>query len=263
MAGVDGHAQAGQLVAVHLVAPALRQRLGQPHHLDAGLQGMVAGDQPDIAAAHDEQAPGGPHQVAVGQGLEGARPVHARQGVAREAERLLARPAGAHQHLRLDDDVLLPVFEDAHLAVAEDRQGGAVEPYLHSGQLAYPLCQDGGDIDAAPAGIHGVDRAKEAVGLQHQLAAQAVLIVDQQALHPGLAQLQGSRQPGRPPADDQRRHVQRHQPFQRAGDQTTSGILGSPSSGSTCIPGRTSAMQAFTGRPSASTRHCEHCPLAQ
>ena len=53
--GVDGHAHPHELVLVHLVAAALGQRLAQPHHLDAGLQRVVAGDEPDVAAADDEQ----------------------------------------------------------------------------------------------------------------------------------------------------------------------------------------------------------------
>ena len=151
VAGVDGHAQAGQLVTVHLVAAALGQCLGQPDHLDAGLQGMVAGDQPDVTAPDDEQALGRFDQVAVGEGLEGAGPVHAGQGIAGKAERFLAGTAGAYQHLRLNQDIFPAMLENAHLAVAENSQGGAVEPDLHVGQAAETIGQDAGNIDAARA----------------------------------------------------------------------------------------------------------------
>jgi hypothetical protein len=96
---VDGHAQAYQLVAVHLVAAALRERLAQAHHLDPRLQRVVAGDQADIAAAHDEQPVGRLHEVPVDQRLERARAVHAGQRVADEGERPLARAGGHQQHL--------------------------------------------------------------------------------------------------------------------------------------------------------------------
>ncbi len=48
-----------------------------------------------------------------------------------------------------------------------------------------------------------------------------------------------------------------------AGRPSTSGSTGRPSSGCTFMPGPTRVMHAFTGRPSATTVHWAHWPLAQ
>ena len=106
--GVDGHAHARQLVLVDLVAAALGQGLHQADDLDPGLQGVVAGDQADVAAADDEEPSGRADQIAVDQGLEGAGAVDAGQGVALEGQRFLARPGGDQQDLGRDQDVVLP-----------------------------------------------------------------------------------------------------------------------------------------------------------
>ena len=90
---VDRHSQALQLVGVHLVAADGGEGLGQADHGDAGLQGVVAGDQPDVAAADDEQPAGRSHQVAVDQGLEGAGAVDPDQVVAGKSSDFSRAPA--------------------------------------------------------------------------------------------------------------------------------------------------------------------------
>ena len=54
VAGEDRDPEPHELVRVDLVAADLGQGLDQGRHLDAGLDGMVAGDQADVAAADDE-----------------------------------------------------------------------------------------------------------------------------------------------------------------------------------------------------------------
>ncbi len=58
-------------------------------------------------------------------------------------------------------------------------------------------------------GVAGVDRPEELVRLQHQLAAEAVLVVDDERPDAGAAELDGRRQPGRPAADDEALAVDR------------------------------------------------------
>ena len=116
-------------------------------------------------------------------------------------------PAGDEQDLRLDQDVAPAFDEDADLLVAEDGQGGALEPDADVGERADLVLQARGDVDAAGPGVDGVDGAEEAVGLQDQLAAQAVLVVDEEGVDAALAELDGGGEPGRAAADDQDGHV--------------------------------------------------------
>ena len=81
---VDRHAEPGQLVPVDLVAAAFGQGFDESDDRDAGLEGVVAGDQADVAAADDEQLFGRADQVAVDDRLEGAGAVDAGQRVALE-----------------------------------------------------------------------------------------------------------------------------------------------------------------------------------
>ena len=206
--GVDGHAHPHELVLVHLVAAALGQRLAQPHHLDAGLQRVVAGDEADVAAADDEQARGRPHEVAVDERLEGAGAVDPGQRVALEDQRLLARACGHEQHFGPDDEVAA-VAQDADAAVREHRERRAVQPDADVLEQADVAFEARGDVDAPRARIAGVDRPEELVRLQHQLAAEAVLVVDHERPDARAAQLDRRRQSGRPAADDQALAVDR------------------------------------------------------
>ena len=104
------------------------------------------------------------------------------------------------------------------------------------------------------------------MGLEDELAAEPVLVVDDEGLDAALAELDRGRKPGRSAADDEDGHADGldgpggFRPEARA---STRGSSGRPSTGSTRTPGRTSSMQDFTGMPSARTRHWEHWPLAQ
>ena len=200
--GVDGHAQALELVGVDLVAAAGGERLGQAHHGDAGLDGVVAGDQPDVAAADDEQAARGAHQVAVDQGLEGAGAVDADQVVAGKDQRFFAGAGGVEHHLG-HDQLVCAVAQHADLAVGIDIEHRAVGPDGHVRVGGHRLGQLAADAHAAGAGLRVLDRAEELVGLQHQLAAGLVLVVDEQGGDAQAPELDGGRKPGRPGADDQ------------------------------------------------------------
>ncbi len=211
--GVDRDAHAVELVLVHLVPAAFGQRLDQAHDLDAGLQRVIPGDQADVAAAHDEEPLGRSHQVPVDQRLERARAVDARQRVALERERLFARACGHEEHLGLDQHVavagmvgiirVVTMLKDANLQVAEHGQGGAAEPHLDGGLLAHLLFELRCDVDAARARIDGVNGPEEAVRLEDKLAAEAVLVVDQEAADAALAELNGCGHPCRPTTDDE------------------------------------------------------------
>ena len=113
----------------------LRQGFDQRRHLDAGLDGVIAGDQADVAAAHDQHAFGRLDQVAVDEGLEGPGAVDPRQGVAGEREHALARAGGDHQGARPDEDVA-PTAHDADDPVRVHRDRGGVEPDLDRRQPA-------------------------------------------------------------------------------------------------------------------------------
>ena len=229
-----------------------------------GLQGVVAGDQAHVAAADDEQPLGRPDQVAVDQRLEGARAVDARQGVAREDQRFLARARRDQQDVGLDDEVLLVVAQDADVPVAEHRQRGGVQPDPARSRTAAPRClQLGGDVDAARAGVDGVDRAEEAVRLQHQLAAQAVLVVDEQRADARLAQLDRRGQARRAAADDQALDVHGLDRVACAAGPARRAARAGRRAAARACPGGPATMQDLTGRPSARTMHCAHWPLAQ
>jgi len=99
------------------------------------------------------------------------------------------------------------------------------------------------------------------VGLQHQLAAQAVLVVDEKRGDAELAQFDGRRQAGPPPTMST--SVATVSIVLRCDSASASGSRGRPSTLATVSPSRRGVMQALTGRPSAMTRHWEHWPLAQ
>ena len=130
VAGEDRDPEPHELVRVDLVAADLGQRLDQGRHLDAGLDGVVAGDQADVAAADDEDPLGGLHQVAVDQGLEGAGPINSGQRVAGEGEHFFAGAGRDHQLGGCDRDVA-PAAHEADDPVREHRHGGGVQPDLY------------------------------------------------------------------------------------------------------------------------------------
>jgi hypothetical protein len=173
---------------VHLVAGALGQRLAQAGDLDAGLERVIGGDQADVPPADGEQPLGWPHQVPVGQRLEGARAIDPGQRVSLKGQRFFPRAGGDQQDVGLNDDVA-PFPQHADLAVGEGGQRCRVEPDLDVLELVYLLLQFRRDVGPARPGVAGVDRAKELVGLEDQLAAQPVLVVDDERAHAGLAQL--------------------------------------------------------------------------
>ena len=167
---------------------------------------VVAGDQADVAASDHEETLRGADQVAVDQGLERARPVDAGQRVAREDQRLLAGAGGDEKDVGPDDEVLT-VAQDAHPAIGEHREHRRVEPDADVLECAHILLEPGRDVDAARAGMARLDRAEELVRLEDELAAQAVLVVDDERADASLAQLDAGSEPGRAAADDQALHV--------------------------------------------------------
>ncbi len=263
MRRVDRHAHAHQLVLVDLVAAALGHRLAEADDPDAGLERVVAGDQADVAAADDEQPLGRPHEVAVDQRLERARAVDARKRVAREDQRLLARPGGDEEDVGAHDEVLVVVAEHADAAVGEDRQHGGVQPDADVLEPAHLLLELGRDVDAARARVARLDRAEELVRLEDELAAEPVLVVDEQHADAGLAEFDGRRQAGRAAADDQALDVDR---LDRVARQLALRRRGGPEgrrAAARSCRGARMTMHDFTGRPSATTEHWAHCPLAQ
>ncbi len=261
MRRVDGHAHAHELVLVDLVAAAFGHRLAEADDVDAGLQRVVARDQADVAAADDEQPLGRPHEVAVDERLERAGAVDARQRVAGEDQRLLAGACGDEQDVG-PHDVVAVVAEDADAAVREDREDGAVQPDADVLEQAHVALEARGDVDAARAGIAGVDRTEELVRLEDELAAEPVLVVDQQHADAGPAELDGRRQAGRPAADDQALAVDGRNVAQVPGALDVREHRQAVER-CTCMPGRTVTMHDFTGRPSATTVHWAHWPFAQ
>ena len=260
--GVDRDAEAAELVLVDLVAAALGERLDEPDDGDPRLEGVIAGDEADVAPADDEKLPGRPDEVAVDDGLERAGAVDAGQGVAAEGERLLPGARSDEEDLGPDEDIARPFGQDADLAVAERGQGGALQPDADRGvgpELGFEL---GGDVDAARPGVDHVIGPEEAVGLEDELPAQAVLVVHEERLDAALAELDRRGQAGRPAADDEDGDVDLL-------DGLDVGGLGHMGEGGKAghrldpLPGRTISMQALTGSPSARTRHWAHWPLAQ
>ncbi len=260
--GVDGDPHAGELVLVDLVPAALGHRLDQADHLDPRLEGVVTCDQADVSPADDEQALGWPDEVAIDEGLEGARPVDAGEGVPLEAERLLAGPGRDEEDLRRDERVPRSLAEDSDLPVAEHGEGDALKPHVDRLQGTNLPLEEGRDVDPAGSGVDGLDRPEETVGLEDELPAEAVLVVDEEGLTPRFPSSAAAESPAGPP------------PMMRTGTSTvaggriagaslTRGSSGRPSIGSTRIPGRTGVMHALTGLPFARTRHWAHWPLAQ
>ena len=201
--GVDRDAEPLELVLVDFVAAAFGQGFDEPGHRDPGLEGVVPGDQADVAAADDEQAAGRADEVAVDQGLEGAGAVNAGQGVPGEGQGFFPGARCHQEHLGIDLDVALSVLEDADFLVAEDGQGRALQPDLDAGIGAELVFQLGRDVDAPGPGEDRVIGAEEPVSLEDELAAEAVLVVDEEGGDAALAELDGGREAGRSAADDQ------------------------------------------------------------
>ena len=103
--GIDGHAHADQFVLVNLVAAALGHGLYQADDADARLQGVVPGDQADVASTDDEQPFGTSDQVAVDECLEGAGTIDTGQGIALEGKRLFTGTGRHEQHLGGDQHI--------------------------------------------------------------------------------------------------------------------------------------------------------------
>src|SRR5665647_1343472 len=176
----DGHAQPGQLVPVDLVAAAFRQDFDQPDDGDAGLEGMIPGDEADVAASDDEQPSGRLDQVPVDQRLEGSGAVHPGQRVAPKGQILLPCARCHQEYLRFDEDIAPAVDEDADLFIAVDGQGWALEPDAHAGERADLVLEARGDVDTPRPGVNGIDGAEEAMRLEDELAAEPVLVVDEE-----------------------------------------------------------------------------------
>ena len=95
----DGDAEPGELVPVDLVPAALRHGFDEPDDGDAGLKGVIAGDEADVPPADDEQASSRADEVAVDQRLKGPGPVNAGKGVAREGQVLFAGPGSRQEDI--------------------------------------------------------------------------------------------------------------------------------------------------------------------
>ena len=89
-----------------LVPATFGQRLDQPHYIDARLERVIAGDQPHVAPADDEEPLRRSHQVAVNQRLERARAVHPRQRISAKRQRLLTRARGDEEDIGTNENVL-------------------------------------------------------------------------------------------------------------------------------------------------------------
>ena len=92
---------------MHLVTADLGQGLDQGHHCNVGLNRMVAGDKPYIAAAHNQDFFRGFYQITVDQGLKCPGTVYTRQGIARKGEHLLPGTRGHQQFFGPDFLVLI------------------------------------------------------------------------------------------------------------------------------------------------------------
>ncbi len=207
--GVDRHAHARQLVLVHLVAAALGQRLAQAHHLDARLQGVVGGDQADVAAADDEQPFGGPHHVAVDQGLEGAGAVDPGQACCRGTP-------GTSRGRRWP-----PAAPGARPGSSGRRAGcPPCGPRTPPGRCCCSRCAR--SRSAAPPSpawrrcpCRGCRRGRPRCEPKNlwvcrtSLPPRLGLVVHQDHPDAGLGQFDGRRQPGGPAAQDQALHLER------------------------------------------------------
>ena len=160
---------------------------------------------------------GRPHQVAVDERLEGACAVDPGQRVALEDQRLLACAGGHEQHLGADD-VVASVPAGCRPGGRENTASAVLfsqtRTFSNSADVALEARRD---VDAPRARVAGVDRSEELVRLQHQLAAEAVLVVDDERPDARAAQLDRRRQPGRPAADDEALAVDRRDVAQVAG----------------------------------------------
>jgi hypothetical protein len=199
---MDRNPQPAQLVGVDPVATHPGGDLDHPHHLRPRLQGVICGDQPDIAGSHHQHPAPGEHPVAIDQGLEGAGPHHPGEGGTGETELSFPRPGRHQHHLRFDQ----PVAAVAHhpdTVIGEHPHRRGRGPQLHRRELGQAGGQIGGDRHPAYARRGEAVGTEELVGLQHELSTRTVLVIDQQRVHSGGTQLDGRRQPGRPGADHQ------------------------------------------------------------
>ena len=137
MAGIDWHTHPHQFVFVDLVAAAFGHGFHQTYDVDTSLEGMVAGNQPHVAPADNEQLFGSPDQITIDQCLEGARAVDAWQGVPLERQGLFPRSRSNQEDLRFDEHVALTIAQNPDFPVAKHGQRRAVQPDIDVGVGAH------------------------------------------------------------------------------------------------------------------------------
>ena len=157
---------------------------------------MVRSDQPHVPAANDEQPIRRADEIAVDECLERPGSVDPRQRVPRKRQGLLAGAGRHEEHLRLDENVAT-VSEYPNATVAEHGESGAPPPNLHGWKRLNLTGHKSGDVDPARPRMDGGSRAEESMGLQHQLAAEVLLVIDKESVHAVSAQLHRCRHPRR------------------------------------------------------------------
>jgi hypothetical protein len=202
MRRIDGNAQPGELVAVDLVPAALGHDLDEADDPDTRLESVVPRDQPDVPAADDEEAARGLDQVAVDECLEGPGAVNPGQGVPGEGQVLLAGPR-CHDKTSGETWTYFRPSLRTDLPSSEDGECRALEPDAEAGKRPDIPLEPSGDVDAAGARVHGLDGPEKAVGLEDELPAQTVLVINHQGFDPAFAELDRGRQAGRPTADNE------------------------------------------------------------
>ena len=206
MRGIDGHAHSCQLVTMNLVPSAFGQRFYQSNDVDPRLQGVVTGNQSYITAAHNEGSLRSLHQIPIDQRLESTCAINARQGIALEHQRLFPRPGGRQQNPGTNQHITI-VLQHTNRAITKHSDGRTVRPHTNAFQFSDARRKSRTDVNATCSRVDGVDRAKEAMCLQHELAPQSVLVIDKKDINLRACQFESGRHAGRPAADDQNVHI--------------------------------------------------------
>ena len=238
MGGEDGHAHPGQLGRMDEIGPDPGRGVQDRHHLDAGLQELIAHDDADVAGAHHQYPIAGTDAVHVHQRLHGAGAVDAGEIVVGEGQELFKGAGGADDGPGPDLEIVLLVLQHGDHVVLVEANSGGVEQDLDPIPVGFDLLEkDVGDVHAPMGGVLALG-AEEHMGLLDELSAglEAAL----QDKHPGAGGSRrdgGAKTRGTGPDDEQFHFFHLSFPF--------------PSWVSTVIPSRRSVMQVRTlGSPS-------------
>jgi len=192
---------------MYFIATAFGSGFHQTRYMNSGLNRMISGDKAHITTADDEKILARAHQVPVHKRLKRACAINTGQRVARKCQAFFTRASCYEQHFWVNQNVNFTIFKYTDRFILKNPHSRAAFPDFHRGVLTNGGLEFFGDVDTARASEDRFTRAKEAMCLQDELAAEMRLIIDQNRTHTNLSQFNRCGKPSRTSTDDQHIHV--------------------------------------------------------